>query len=94
MKIKFIDELSKTGLSVIEASSFVSPKWVPQMADAAVVLRGIKRVPGVQYPVLTPNMHGYTDAIAAGAKDVAVFAAASEAFSKKNINCTIQVGLD
>ncbi len=94
VKIKFINDLAETGLQTIEATSFVSPKWVPQMADATQVLSGITRKAGVQYPVLTPNMHGYNDAIKAGAKEVAVFAAASEAFSQKNINCSIQESLD
>ncbi len=91
VKIEFINRLSATGLSVIEATSFVSPKWVPQMADATEVLRGITRAPGVSYPVLTPNMQGFKAAMEAGAKEVSVFAAASEAFSQKNINCSIQV---
>ncbi|XP_056148221.1 3-hydroxy-3-methylglutaryl-CoA lyase, cytoplasmic [Lampris incognitus] len=89
VKIQLIDMLSETGLSVIEATSFVSSKWVPQMADHSDVLRGIKRSPHVQYPVLTPNMHGFQDAVAAGATEVAVFGSASETFSRKNINCSI-----
>ena len=91
VKISFIDRLSATGLSVIEATSFVSPKWVPQMADASEVLRGITPAPGVSYPVLTPNLKGFEAAIEAGAKEVSVFAAASEAFSQRNINCSIEV---
>jgi len=85
--------LSNTGLSVIEATSFVSPKWVPQMADANEVLRSIDRKPGIQYPVLTPNLQGFEKAMEAGAKEVAVFTAASEAFSRKNINCSIDESL-
>ncbi|XP_049927153.1 3-hydroxy-3-methylglutaryl-CoA lyase, cytoplasmic isoform X3 [Epinephelus moara] len=81
--------LSGTGLPVIEATSFVSSKWVPQMADHTDVLKGIQRVPHVRYPVLTPNMQGFQDAVAAGATEVAVFGSASESFSKKNINCSI-----
>lgn len=91
VKISFIDRLSQTGLQVIEATSFVSPKWVPQMADAKEVLRGITRLPGISYPVLTPNMQGFEAAMEAGATEVSVFAAASEAFSQKNINCSIEV---
>uniref|UniRef100_A0A3P8VRW6 hydroxymethylglutaryl-CoA lyase n=1 Tax=Cynoglossus semilaevis TaxID=244447 RepID=A0A3P8VRW6_CYNSE len=89
MKIQLIDMLSQTGLSVIEATSFVSSKWVPQMADHSDVLRGIKRAQHVQYPVLTPNIQGFQAAVEAGATEVAVFGSASETFSKKNINCSI-----
>ncbi|XP_072247208.1 3-hydroxy-3-methylglutaryl-CoA lyase, cytoplasmic [Leuresthes tenuis] len=89
VKIQLIDMLSGTGLSVIEATSFVSSKWVPQMADHSDVLRGIHRAPHVQYPVLTPNMQGFQDAVAAGATEVAVFGSASETFCRKNINCSI-----
>ncbi|XP_061601168.1 3-hydroxy-3-methylglutaryl-CoA lyase, cytoplasmic [Cololabis saira] len=89
VKIQLIDILSETGLSVIEATSFVSSKWVPQMADHTDVLRGIQRTPHVRYPVLTPNMQGFQDAVAAGATEVAVFGSASETFSRKNINCSI-----
>ncbi|XP_031159382.1 3-hydroxy-3-methylglutaryl-CoA lyase, cytoplasmic isoform X2 [Sander lucioperca] len=89
VKIQLIDMLSGTGLPVIEATSFVSSKWVPQMADHTDVLRGIQRAPHVRYPVLTPNMQGFQDAVAAGATEVAVFGSASETFSKKNINCSI-----
>lgn len=88
-KIHFINLLSQTGLQSIEATSFVSPKWVPQLADADEVLRGITRAPGVRYPVLTPNLQGLERALAAGADEVAVFTAASEAFSLKNTNATI-----
>ncbi|KAM8860162.1 3-hydroxy-3-methylglutaryl-CoA lyase, cytoplasmic isoform 1-T1 [Spinachia spinachia] len=89
VKIQLIDMLSGTGLRVIEATSFVSSKWVPQMADHTDVLRGIHREPHVRYPVLTPNLQGFHDAVAAGATEVAVFGSASETFSKKNINCSI-----
>ncbi|XP_015675374.1 3-hydroxymethyl-3-methylglutaryl-CoA lyase, cytoplasmic-like, partial [Protobothrops mucrosquamatus] len=94
VKIELIDQLSKTGLSVIEVTSFVSSKWVPQMADHTEVMKGIKRYPGVHYPVLTPNLHGFHSAIAAGATEVSVFCAASETFNKININCTIEESLD
>ncbi|KAJ3120216.1 hypothetical protein HK100_012891 [Physocladia obscura] len=92
-KIALINQLSATGLSVIEATAFVSPKWVPQMADATAVLTGIKRNAGITYPVLTPNQRGFDSALAAGATEVAVFAAASESFSKKNINASISESL-
>ncbi|KAJ3135231.1 hypothetical protein HK101_004138 [Irineochytrium annulatum] len=88
-KISLIHRLASTGLRAIEATSFVSPKWVPQMSDAAEVLTGITKRPGVSYPVLTPNMKGLEAALEAGAKEVAIFAAASESFSRKNTNCTI-----
>lgn len=89
VKIALIDRLSDAGLGTIEATSFVSPKWVPQMADAAEVMAGIKQKAGVSYPVLVPNEKGMEAALAAGAQEIAVFAAASESFSQKNINCTI-----
>ncbi|MCA1935164.1 MAG: hydroxymethylglutaryl-CoA lyase [Asticcacaulis sp.] len=92
-KITLIDRLSQTGLRFIEASSFVSPKWVPQMADAAEVMAGISRAPHLTYPVLTPNLKGYEAARAARAQSVAVFAAASETFSQKNINASIAESL-
>jgi len=88
-KIELIDRLSQTGLVTIEATSFVSPKWVPQLADAEHVLSGITRHPGIAYPVLVPNLQGYERARAAGAEEIAVFAAASETFSQKNINASI-----
>ena len=88
-KIALVDMLSDCGFSKIEVTSFVSPKWVPQMADAADVLAGITRKPGISYGVLTPNMRGFEAAIAAGADEVAIFASASEGFSQKNINCSI-----
>ena len=88
-KIALIDRLSSTGLQCIEATSFVSPKWVPQLADAAEVFAGIAKKPGVSYPVLVPNEQGYARARAVGASEVAVFSAASEAFNKRNINASI-----
>jgi hydroxymethylglutaryl-CoA lyase len=93
-KIRLIDMLSGCGFEKIEATSFVSPKWVPQMADAAEVMAGIRRAAGVAYAVLTPNMKGYEAAKAANADEVAVFASASEGFSRKNINCSIAESLD
>jgi hydroxymethylglutaryl-CoA lyase len=89
VKIGFIDRLSRTGLSVIEATSFVRPEWVPQLADGAEVLAGITRQPGVRYPVLVPNETGLERALRAGADEIAVFAAASEAFSERNLNRSI-----
>lgn len=88
-KIVLVDLLSQTGLRKIEVSSFVSPKWVPQMADAAEVFAGIRRNDDVSYAALTPNMRGFEAAIAAGANEIAIFASASEGFSQKNINCSI-----
>ena len=93
-KIELIDRLSRTGLRSIEATAFVSPKWVPQMADAAEVLAGITRAPGISYPVLVPNEQGYERARAAGAAEVAVFTAASEAFNLKNTNATVGQSLE
>ncbi|XP_069744349.1 3-hydroxy-3-methylglutaryl-CoA lyase, cytoplasmic isoform X2 [Narcine bancroftii] len=90
VKIKFINLLSETGLTVIEATSFVSSKWVPQLADHTEVMQGIKKCPPVSYPVLTPNLHGFQAAIDAGAKEVAIFGAASESFSRRNTNCSIE----
>jgi hydroxymethylglutaryl-CoA lyase len=92
-KVRLIDLLSATGLGYIEAASFVSPKWVPQMADGADVLARIKRRDGVVYAALTPNLRGYREALQAGADEVAVFASASETFSAKNINCSIAASL-
>ncbi|XP_075151627.1 hydroxymethylglutaryl-CoA lyase [Haematobia irritans] len=94
VKISLIDQLSETGLKTIEATSFVSPKWVPQMGDNAQVLQGIKRVEGVSYPVLTPNIKGFESAMKAGANEVAVFGAASDAFSQKNVNCSAQEAIE
>ena len=93
-KIALIDMLSASGLSVIEAGAFVSPKWVPQMADSAEVLAGIQRLPGRRYPVLVPNLKGYEAAAAAQTDEIAVFAAASESFSQKNINCSIAESIE
>eukprot|EP00466_Bigelowiella_natans_P009108 jgi/Bigna1/133789/aug1.22_g8497 len=93
-KIQFIDKLSHTGLQVVEATSFVSPRWVPQMADASEVLNGIERVKGVSYPVLCPNMRGLENALKHDVEEVAVFSAASESFTKRNINATIKESLD
>ncbi|CAL9053621.1 hydroxymethylglutaryl-CoA lyase, mitochondrial-like [Musa acuminata AAA Group] len=93
VKVELIQKLASCGLSVIEASSFVSPKWVPQLADAKDVMQGIKDVHGARFPVLTPNLKGFEAAIAAGAKEVAIFASASESFSKSNINCSIEESL-
>ncbi|KAJ2015120.1 hypothetical protein GGI14_004468 [Coemansia sp. S680] len=92
-KVALINRLADTGLSAVEATSFVSPKWVPQMGDAKQVMAQITRKPGVSYPVLTPNLKGLESAIAAGAKEVAIFGAASESFSLKNINCSIAESL-
>lgn len=92
-KIAFIDMLSEAGFQTIEAGAFVSPKWVPQMADSDKVFAGIKRKPGVSYPALVPNEKGMAAALAAGVGEVAVFAAASESFSQKNINCSIDESL-
>ena len=94
IKIELIDRLAGCGLSAIEATAFVSPKWVPQMADAEEVLAGIQRREGISYPVLVPNEKGLDAALAAGATEIAVFAAASEAFSQKNINCTIKTSIE
>ncbi|XP_012998276.2 3-hydroxymethyl-3-methylglutaryl-CoA lyase, cytoplasmic isoform X3 [Cavia porcellus] len=103
IKIEFINQLSQTGLSVIEVTSFVSSRWVPQMFDHAEVMKGIRQYPGIRYPVLTPNLQGFHRAVsaailkttrgimvAAGATEISVFGAASESFSKKNINCSIE----
>ncbi|MCK5745824.1 hydroxymethylglutaryl-CoA lyase [Oricola sp.] len=93
-KIALIDLLSEAGFDHIEATSFVSPKWVPQLADAEDVLAGIKRKPGVTYAALTPNLKGFERALAAKADEVAIFGAASESFSQKNINCSIAESLE
>jgi hydroxymethylglutaryl-CoA lyase len=92
-KIALIDRLARAGLPVVEAGSFVSAKWVPSMADTGAVLAGIHRRPGTRYPVLTPNATGFARAMAAGADEVAVFAAASETFSRRNLNCSIDESL-
>ncbi|WP_049622135.1 hydroxymethylglutaryl-CoA lyase [Frateuria defendens] len=93
-KIALIDRLSDTGLATIEATSFVSPKWVPQLADAAEVYAGIRKARGVSYPVLVPNLQGYARARAAGAGEVAVFTAASEAFNRRNVNTSIDESIE
>ncbi|MBU6485422.1 MAG: hydroxymethylglutaryl-CoA lyase [Betaproteobacteria bacterium] len=94
VKVALIDMLAGAGFPAVEATSFVSPRWVPQMADAAEVMARITRKPGVRYPVLTPNLRGFESALAAGADEVAVFVAASESFSRRNINCTIAESLE
>ena len=94
IKLELIDRLGAAGLKSIEAGAFVSPKWVPQMADSAAVLSRLTRRPGVTYPVLVPNLKGLDAALAAGATEVAVFGAASEAFSQKNINCSVADSLE
>jgi hydroxymethylglutaryl-CoA lyase len=94
IKVELIDRLSETGLSAIEAGAFVSPKWVPQMADSAEVFRRIKQKPNVSYPMLVPNVKGLELALAAGAQEIAVFGAASESFSQRNINCSVQESLE
>ncbi|MEZ5785180.1 MAG: hydroxymethylglutaryl-CoA lyase [Xanthobacteraceae bacterium] len=93
VKAELIDRLAAAGCRTIEAGSFVSPKWVPQMADTAEVLARITRRPGVSYPVLVPNAKGLEAAVASGVDEVAIFASASEAFSKRNINCSIAESL-
>ena len=94
VKIELIERLQDAGLPAVEATAFVSPKWVPQMADSAEVMAGIRKRAGVAYPVLVPNMKGFEAARAAGAEEVAVFGAATETFSKKNINCSITESLE
>jgi hydroxymethylglutaryl-CoA lyase len=96
IKVEFINRLSRTGLKFIEVTSFVSPKWVPQMGDHVEVLAAIDRVPGVCYSALTPNVQGINKVVSLGKKgvdEVAIFSAASETFSKKNINCSIETSL-
>ena len=93
VKVGLIDRLTDAGLPVIEATSFVSPKWIPQLADAAEVLARIERKPGVSYPVLVPNRKGLDAAIAAGCDEIVIFGAATETFSKRNTNCTIAEGI-
>ena len=92
-KVRLVDDLTAAGLSYVEVGSFVSPKWVPQMAGSAEVFAGIERKPGVTYAALTPNLKGFEAALEAKVEEVAVFAAASEAFSQKNINCSIAESL-
>ncbi len=94
VKIELIERLADCGLRSVEATSFVSPKWVPQLADAAEVFAGIRRREGVSYPVLVPNLQGYERACAVGAQEVAVFTAASEAFNRRNINASIDESIE
>ncbi|XP_058196355.1 hydroxymethylglutaryl-CoA lyase, mitochondrial isoform X1 [Rhododendron vialii] len=93
VKVELIHRLVSSGLSVVEPTSFVSPKWVPQLADAKDVMEGVRNVKGVRLPVLTPNLKGFEAAVAAGATEVAIFASASESFSRSNINCSIEESL-
>ncbi|WP_145126564.1 MULTISPECIES: hydroxymethylglutaryl-CoA lyase [Pseudomonas] len=93
-KVRLVDDLTASGVAYIEVGSFVSPKWVPQMAGSAEVFASIDQRPGVTYAALAPNLRGFEDAVAAGVKEVAVFAAASEAFSQRNINCSISQSLE
>lgn len=93
-KIELIERLANAGVPVVEAGAFVSPKWVPQMADTADVLAGITRHAGTRYPVLVPNRKGLDGALAAGVEEIAIFGAASESFSQKNINCSISESLE
>jgi hydroxymethylglutaryl-CoA lyase len=94
VKVELVDRLTDAGFRAIEVTSFVSPKWVPQMADAAEVMARIRRKPGVVYSVLTPNLKGFEGALAAKADEIVVFGAASEAFSQKNINCSIAESIE
>ncbi|NIR96586.1 MAG: hydroxymethylglutaryl-CoA lyase, partial [Gammaproteobacteria bacterium] len=93
-RIELIERLAASGLTVIEAGAFVSPKWVPQMAGTAELLARLPRRPGLRYPVLVPNMKGFEAALAAGVEEIAIFGAASESFSKRNINCSIDESLE
>jgi len=94
VKVALIERLAEAGLRAVEAGAFVSPKWVPQMADSAEVVANIKRKPGVRYPALVPNAKGYEAARAAGVEEIAIFAAASETFSQRNTNCSITESFD
>jgi len=94
VKVELVERLAGAGVPVVEAGAFVSPKWVPQMADTAELMTTIRRTPGVGYPVLVPNMKGYEAAKAVGVEEIAIFGAASETFSQKNINCSIAESLD
>ena len=94
VKIELVHRLQAAGLKEIEVTSFVSPKWVPQMADNAEVMAGINRLPGVRYSVLTPNLKGFEAALLAKPDEIVVFASASEAFSQKNINCSIAESIE
>lgn len=93
-KVRLVDDLTEAGMSYIEVGSFVSPRWVPQMGGSAEVFAGIAQRAGVTYAALAPNLRGFEDALAAGVREVAVFAAASEAFSQRNINCSIAQSLE
>src|SRR3989338_6920566 len=93
-KVRLVDDLSAAGLGYIEVGSFVSPKWVPQMAGSAEVFAQIQQLPGIVYAALAPNLKGFEGALEAGVREVAVFAAASEAFSQKKINCSISESLE
>src|SRR5262249_26826476 len=94
VKVELIERLAAAGLPAVGATAFVSPKWVPQMADHAQLMQALRRAPGVSYPVLVPNMQGFAAAAAAGAEEIAVFGAASETFSRKNINASIAESLE
>ena len=94
VKVELVHRLQAAGLTDIEVTSFVSPKWVPQMADAASVMAGIQRLPGVRYSVLTPNLQGFQAAVLSKPDEIVVFGAASEAFSQKNINCSIAESIE
>ena len=94
VKISLIERLAEAGLPVVEAASFVSPKWVPQMAGSADVFKGIKQQASTNYPVLVPNLKGLESALESGVKEIAVFAAASESFTQKNINCSIEESIN
>jgi len=93
IKVELIERLARAGLAAVEATSFVSPRWVPQMADQSEVMAALTRLEGVSYPVLVPNLKGLAAAVAAGAREIAVFGAASESFSQKNINCSVAESL-
>lgn len=94
IKVEFINLLSRTGLKVIESTSFVSPKWIPQLADSEYVLQHITRKPKIEYPVLVPNKQGFDNALKAGAKEIAVFTAATETFCQKNTHCSLEESLN
>ncbi len=94
IKVELINRLSRTGLVAIEGASFVSPKWMPQMADSLEVMQGVNRQPGVSYPMLVPNLQGLKTALQADCTEISIFASASESFSRKNINCSIAQSLD
>ena len=94
VKLELIDRLGDAGLTAIEATSFVAPSWVPQLADAEEVMAGLRRRPGVRYPVLTPNRRGFDRAVAAGADEVAVFVSATETFAQRNLNTTLDGAIE